>query len=156
MLQAIELNPSFAAAYAILGHILAYAGRSEETIPLVEKAIRLSPNDPRLFIWLPALACAHYQLQHYHEAVEAGRRAWTLNRNLPVGLRYVVAGLAQRGPRSPISSRSTQALPPSNAWRGACSRTQPRSITSSTACERPASNSSDSGNQISWSGCYWR
>jgi adenylate cyclase len=95
MLQAIELNPSFAAAHAILGHILAYAGRPEETIPLVEKAVQLSPTDPRLFIWLPALACAHYQLYHYDQAVEAGRRAWTLNRNLPVGLRYVVAGLAQ-------------------------------------------------------------
>jgi len=97
MRQAIDLNPSFAAAHSILGHILAYDGRAEEAISLVEKGIRLSPTDPRLFIWLPALACAHYQLQHYEEAIEAGRRAWTLNRNLPVGLRYVVAGLAQLG-----------------------------------------------------------
>jgi hypothetical protein len=34
------------------------------------KGIRLSPKDPRLFIWLPALAGAHYQLRHYAEAVE--------------------------------------------------------------------------------------
>jgi adenylate cyclase len=95
MRQAIELNPSFAAAQAILGHMLTYAGQPEETIALVEKAIRLSPNDPRLFIWLPALAAAHYQLRHYEQAVETGRRSWTLNRNWPVGLRYVVAGLAQ-------------------------------------------------------------
>jgi adenylate cyclase len=95
--QAIDLNPSFAAAYAILGHMLTYAGRPEETIPLVEKGIRLSPSDPRLYIWLPALAAAHYQLRHYQQAIEAGRRSWTLNRNWPVGLRYVVAGLAQLG-----------------------------------------------------------
>ena len=95
MRQAIELNPSFAAAHAILGHMLTYIGRPEETIPLVEKAIRLSPSDPRLFIWLPALAAAHYQLRHYDQAVEIGRRSWSLNRNWPVGLRYVVAGLAQ-------------------------------------------------------------
>jgi adenylate cyclase len=95
--QAIELNPSFAAAYANLGHELTYVGRPEETIPLVEKGIRLSPTDPRLFIWLPALAAAHYQLGHYQQAVEFGRRSWTLNRNRPVGLRYVVAGLAQLG-----------------------------------------------------------
>jgi adenylate cyclase len=93
--EAIKLNPSFAAAQAILGHMLTYAGRPEETIALVEKAIRLSPNDPRLFIWLPALAAAHYQLHQYEQAVEIGRRSWTLNRNWPVGLRYVVAGLAQ-------------------------------------------------------------
>ncbi len=97
MRQAIELNPSFAAAHAILGHMLTYVGRPEETIPLVEKAIRLSPSDPRLFIWLPALAAAHYQLGHYDQAVEIGRRSWSLNRNWPVGLRYVVAGLAQLG-----------------------------------------------------------
>jgi adenylate cyclase len=95
--QAIELNPSFAAAYANLGHELTYVGRPEETIPLVEKGIRLSPTDPRLFIWLPALAAAHYQLRHYQQAIEAGRRSWTLNRDRPVGLRYVVAGLAQLG-----------------------------------------------------------
>jgi hypothetical protein len=34
-------------------------------------------------------------MRHYAEAVEAGRRSWTLNRNWPHGLRYVVAGLAQ-------------------------------------------------------------
>src|SRR5262249_7582395 len=90
-------DPSFAAAYAILGHLLTYVGRPEETIPLVEKAIRLSPNDPRLFIWLPALAAAHYQLRHYEQAIEIGRRSWMLNRNWPTGLPYVVAGLAQLG-----------------------------------------------------------
>jgi adenylate cyclase len=97
MRQAIDLNPSFAAAHAILGHMLTYAGQPEETIPLVETGIRLSPNDPRLFIWLPALAAAHYQLGHYEQAIEAGRRSWTLNRNWPTGLTYVVAALAQLG-----------------------------------------------------------
>jgi TolB-like protein/class 3 adenylate cyclase len=95
--EAIKLNPSFAAAHAVLGHMLTYAGRPEETIPLVETAIRLSPNDPRLFIWLPALAAAHYQLGHYERAIEAGRRSWTLNRNWPVGLTYVLAALGQLG-----------------------------------------------------------
>ena len=42
-------------------------------------------------------ACAHYELEHYEQAIEASRRSWTLNRNWPVGLRYVVAGLAQLG-----------------------------------------------------------
>jgi len=95
--RAIELNPSFAAAHAILGQIFTYAGQAEQAIPLVEKGIRLSPNDQRLFIWLSALAGAHYQLRHYEQAVEIGRRTWTLNRHWPVGLRYVVAGLAQLG-----------------------------------------------------------
>jgi tetratricopeptide (TPR) repeat protein len=48
-------------------------------------------------MWLPPLAAAHYQLGHYAEAVEIGRRSWTLNRNWPIGLTYVVAALAQLG-----------------------------------------------------------
>ncbi len=95
--EAIKLNPSFAAAHVLLGQMYLYAGRREEAIERAEKGIRLSPSDPRLFIWLVALAGAHYQMRHYAEAVEAGRRSWSLNRNWPHGLRYVVAGLAQLG-----------------------------------------------------------
>jgi adenylate cyclase len=95
--EAINLNPSFAAAHVLLGQMYLYGGRPQETITLAEKGIRLSPSDPRLFIWLPALAGAHYQLRHYAEAIEMGRRSWTLNSNWPAGLTYVVAGLAQLG-----------------------------------------------------------
>ena len=95
--EAIRLNPSFAAAHVLLGQMYLYAGRRQEAMEWAEKGIRLSPSDPRLFIWLVALAGAHYQMRHYAEAVEAGRRSWTLNRNWPHGLRYVVAGLAQLG-----------------------------------------------------------
>ena len=95
--EAIKLNPSFAAAHVLLGQMYLYAGYPEETIELAEKGIRLSPSDPRLFIWLPALAGAHYQMRHYEQAVETGRRSWTLNRNWHAGLRYVVAGLAELG-----------------------------------------------------------
>jgi adenylate cyclase len=95
--DAIKLNPSFAAAHVLLGQMYLYRARLEDAIQLAEKGIRLSPSDPRLFIWLPAVAGAHYQMRHYPQAVEAGRRSWSLNRNWPAGLTYVVAGLAQQG-----------------------------------------------------------
>ena len=97
MQETIRLNPSYAAAYVILGQLSNYAGRPEETIGLAKKGIRLSPHDSRMFIWLPALAGAYYQLGRYEEAIDAGRRAWELNKNWPAGLRYVVAALAQLG-----------------------------------------------------------
>jgi adenylate cyclase len=93
--EAIKLNPCFAAAHAVLGPVLNFQGHSEEAVASVEKGISLSPSDPRLFIWLSGLAAAHYQLQHYSQAVEIGRRSWTLNRNYITGLTYVIAGLAQ-------------------------------------------------------------
>jgi TolB-like protein len=95
--EAISRNPSYAAAHVLLGQMHLYRGHPEEAIVLAEKGIRLSPKDPRLFIWLPALAGAHYQLRQYAPAVETGRRSWMLNRKWPAGLRYVVAGLAQLG-----------------------------------------------------------
>jgi adenylate cyclase len=95
--EAIKLDPSFAAAQVILGQMYLYGGRPEEAIALAEKGICLSPYDPRMSLWLPALAGAHYRLGQYAEAVEIGLRSWTLNRNWPAGLRYVVAGLAQLG-----------------------------------------------------------
>jgi tetratricopeptide (TPR) repeat protein len=95
--EAINLSPSYAPAHVLLGQMHLYCGHPEEAIALAAKGIRLSPKDPRLFIWLPALSGAHYQLRHYAEAIEAGRRSWMLNRKWPAGLRYVVAGLAQLG-----------------------------------------------------------
>jgi adenylate cyclase len=95
--EAIKLNPSFAAPHIPLAQAFSYKGQAKEAISLVEKAIRFSPTDPRMFISVNALAHAHYELHHYQEAVEIGRRSWTLNRNWPNGLRYVVAGLGQLG-----------------------------------------------------------
>src|SRR5204863_9475988 len=95
--EAIKLNPSFAAAHVLLGQMYLYAGRPEDAIEQAETGIRLSPSDPRMFIWLPALAGAYYLLGRYDDAIEAGRRSWTLNRNWPHGLRYVVAALGQLG-----------------------------------------------------------
>jgi adenylate cyclase len=74
-----------------------YAGHPEEAIDLIERGMRLSPTDVRLFLSLLALAGAYYQAHRYEEAIRAGRRSWTLNSSWPVGLRYVVAGLGQLG-----------------------------------------------------------
>jgi hypothetical protein len=36
-------------------------------------------------------------MRRYEQAVQAGKRSWSLNRNWPHGLRYIVSGLAQLG-----------------------------------------------------------
>jgi adenylate cyclase len=95
--EAINLNPSYSPAYVLLGQTFTYQGQPQEAIPLVQKGVRFSPSDPRLFISFGVLAGAQYQARRYEEAIETGRRSWTLSRNWPVGLRYVVAGLAELG-----------------------------------------------------------
>jgi hypothetical protein len=59
--------------------------------------MRLSPHDPRRFLWLPALAGSHYLGGHYRAALEAGEEALTANPTyLPVA-RYIAASLGQLG-----------------------------------------------------------
>ena len=45
--RAVALDPNFANAYAELAHTLTYAGRPEEAIKVVEKAMRLNPHSNR-------------------------------------------------------------------------------------------------------------
>lgn len=104
MAEFVKLNPSFAAAHVCLGQLYPYQGEPERAIAFAEKGVRLNPTGPCQFIWLPALAGAHYQLRHYEEAVAIGRRAWTLSPIWPAGLRYVVAGLAQLGRKRKLRS----------------------------------------------------
>ena len=85
------------AGKVILEQKVAVLGKPGVGVESIEKGIRLSPRDPRLFIWLSGLAAAHYQLRDYSQAVEIARRSFALNRNYITGLTYVVAGPAQLG-----------------------------------------------------------
>jgi adenylate cyclase len=116
MQDAIALNPSFAAAYANLGFLLNYCARAEEAAEYVHRAMRLSPYDNRMFLWLPALAGAYYQMRNYEEAISIGRRAYSLKPDHPAGLRYVIASLGQLG-RRPEAHQELLAL--LNMERGA-------------------------------------
>jgi adenylate cyclase len=95
--NAIELNPSYAAGHVVLGQLHLYRGDARQAIMLAERGIGLSPRDPRLFIWLPALSGAYYHLRQYDKAIKPGLRSWTLNRNWPAGLRYATAAQGQLG-----------------------------------------------------------
>jgi len=97
MEEVTRLNPSHAAAFAILGNLNNYIDRSKEALRHVKTALRLSPMDPRQFIWMPALAGAYYLIGRYEEAIEAGRRGLSLRPDYLVPIRYVIAGLGQLG-----------------------------------------------------------
>ena len=47
----LTLNRNFVPAYFHIGLCKLQSGSIEETIPLVEQAIRLSPRDPDLGFW---------------------------------------------------------------------------------------------------------
>jgi len=64
-------------------------GRYEQGIADVQQAMRLSPRDPRIGLWLANLGDAELGLGHlggaldkYHEAIEAGWRSYQPYRGL--------------------------------------------------------------------------
>jgi adenylate cyclase len=76
--HAIELDPSFARAYRILGWFLASSGKPDEGIEAIEKGMRLSPRDPSLFLFLAAKGWAHFVARRYEVAVECLKQSLEL------------------------------------------------------------------------------
>jgi TolB-like protein/class 3 adenylate cyclase len=56
---AAALNPNWVNTLHALGQCKIYIGSIEETIPLAEQAIRLSPRDPQLGIWYNQIGVVH-------------------------------------------------------------------------------------------------
>jgi adenylate cyclase len=95
--EAVRINPSYAAAWANLAVLNNYRGQPTKAIEFVTRAMRLSPNDPRVFLWIPALAGSHYLAGQYEQAIEAGRYGLTIKPDYRHCLRYLIAALGQLG-----------------------------------------------------------
>ncbi len=95
--RAIELNPSFAPAYAMRGLILGCLGDPERGIESTHEAIRLSPRDSFMAFWLLGLVFAYYVAERYEEAAETGKRAIRLAPENPSLHRQLAASYAMLG-----------------------------------------------------------
>jgi tetratricopeptide (TPR) repeat protein len=81
-------------------------GRPEETFPLVEKAIRLSPHDSNLGEWYLSIGIAWFMMNQLEEAIVWLRRSTEANPEL--GINYsalapapVALRVAMRKPEPP-------------------------------------------------------
>ncbi len=95
--RAVDLNPSSAAAHCYLSHGLAFAGHDREAIAHGEDAIRLSPLDPELALFLGGIAVAHYTAGRYAEAVRCSYELLRLRPGFQGAQRLRCASLAQVG-----------------------------------------------------------
>jgi TolB-like protein/Tfp pilus assembly protein PilF len=66
---ALAYNRNYVYAFFALGQCMLHTGSIEETIPLVERAIRLSPRDPELGVWYEQIGNVHLLQSHTAEAV---------------------------------------------------------------------------------------
>ncbi|MFC1516819.1 tetratricopeptide repeat protein [Thermodesulfobacteriota bacterium] len=70
--RAIALGPSHNLSYGHLSTTMYYAGRFEESITLMKKAMRLDPRYPAWYIAI--LAYDYFHTERYEEAIEALKR----------------------------------------------------------------------------------
>jgi TolB-like protein/DNA-binding winged helix-turn-helix (wHTH) protein/Flp pilus assembly protein TadD len=76
---AIEVNRNLVFPIAALGWCKFLTGSIEEVIPLVEKAIRLSPHDPAINNWYQWIGVVHLLQSHTDEAIVWLERARNAN-----------------------------------------------------------------------------
>jgi TolB-like protein/Flp pilus assembly protein TadD len=118
--RALDLYPHFAAAAGELGRLLAFSGRCDEAISYAAKAIRSSPNDPNLSLWLRSQAIACFVAGRPEDAVRhaadatAKRPDWFFNHYLlaachsaandPARARTAIAEAQRQMPTYPLSA----------------------------------------------------
>src|SRR6266511_2798633 len=93
--RAIALDPNDAEGYATLAHILSLAGRPEEAIGMVQKALRLNPYYPAEY--LTELGRAYYVAGRHAEAMAALKRALIRNPDFLPTHAYLAAIYSELG-----------------------------------------------------------
>ena len=105
--KAIALSPSDADLISGLGGILNWAGRPEEAIELVKKAMRLNPMYQTEYLW--NLGHAYFLRGRYGEAIETLKRARDRNpKYLPVHV-YLSASYINQGQQKEARAEAAEA-----------------------------------------------
>jgi TolB-like protein/Tfp pilus assembly protein PilF len=95
--RALEANPNSVIVGVIVGIVYLHCGKLEDTLTILQRALRLSPGDPAAFLPLTGIAHAHMALGNYHEALSWADRSLALNRHFDPSLWILTAGNALLG-----------------------------------------------------------
>lgn len=94
--RALELDVNLAAAWQRSGWVRGYAGDPDGAIASLNKAIRLNPLDPRVFLTQSAMAFAHFVAGRDEEAARWAAMALRVKPNWMPALRMAIASNAMR------------------------------------------------------------
>jgi adenylate cyclase len=79
------------------GYVYRTAGLLEEAVQSFERAIRVSPVDPRLHVTFLAMGIAFIELRRFDEAVVAGKKALRVNPAFQPTYRCLASAFAHLG-----------------------------------------------------------
>jgi len=106
--KAIEYDPNYANAYILLASLLYYAGRPEEGLRRIQKAMQINPHHPYNYTF--HLGQAYYILGRYQEAINAFQQGVASN---PAAERlhvWLAAAYAQLGETDSAEWETQQVL----------------------------------------------
>jgi adenylate cyclase len=95
--QAVALNPNLFAAWNARGHVYRIAGLPEEAVRSFERAMRVSPVDPRLHLMFGGMAQALIELGRFDEVIVAGKKAQRQNPLYPSAYGCLTSAFAHLG-----------------------------------------------------------
>jgi len=95
--HALALDRNLAQAHSTIGRGKILIGRAEETEAHIAEALRLSPRDTSIYIWMSHVGMAKNHLGGWEKAAGWFRRAIEANRNYPLAFFQLAAALAQFG-----------------------------------------------------------
>jgi adenylate cyclase len=106
--RCLALDPNNAEGHVRLGHILDHAGRPAEGIPFIEKAMRLDPHYPSLYLFW--LGHAFHSLERYEEAIVAYQRTISRSPDFFYVRHFLAAVYAQLGRMEEARAEVAEAL----------------------------------------------
>jgi TolB-like protein/class 3 adenylate cyclase/Tfp pilus assembly protein PilF len=102
--RALLLNPNLAWGWMYGGWVNVYLGDPETALKHIDRAIRLSPQDPQLFQMQTVAAFAHFFAGRYAEGVSWAERALLERSTRVSALRALAANCAMAGRREQASN----------------------------------------------------
>jgi adenylate cyclase len=95
--RAVALNPNSYLVWNGRGHVYRIAGLPEEAVRSFERAMRLSPVDPRLHFLLTGMGQALIELCRFDEAIVAGKKAQRQNSSYSPAYRCLASAFSHLG-----------------------------------------------------------
>ena len=108
--RAVALNPNSLDAWNGRGWVYRVAGLPEEAIRSFERAIRMSPVDPRLHNTFAGMGYALIELGRFDEAIVAGKKAQRQNPSFSPAYRCLAAAFAHLGRDAEAREAATRLL----------------------------------------------
>jgi TolB-like protein/class 3 adenylate cyclase/Flp pilus assembly protein TadD len=95
--HALDLDQNLAHAHALIGYGKLFVGRADETELHIAEALRLSPRDPEVFVWMSYAGMSKNVPGSYEQAAAWFRRSIDTNPNFPHAYFHLASALAHLG-----------------------------------------------------------